>query len=462
MLMKYFSIIAATALAFSTATATAQTRMSLKSVSSIVKTLLRGGMVKAESSNADFTNMNAATTKPSQTSNYIYNGGTWKFVETTKTEYNKDGYVTATETTGTEGNARVEYTYDDSLDGFVTKTTSYTWDEASKSWTAPTVTSQVELTKNNKGRVTKETIYTYDEDSKTLEKEMEVDFEYALIGGKLYKISTTINSESEDGEGVSIPVSITILKWHKYNENKLFGFSLDGMESGFMADQDNQIESATMTMTMPLMGMSVPIAGTIKGTYGDTQTSMEVGMSALGQSMMKMVTTVNVTDQYGSTETNVSMESMGKEVLTSKTVSTNNEHGDCIKTETTSTGSEGLGDILGDASDEISDKDLNLSATYDYEYYTLPDNKVLKKSVVTNVKDKTTNEYKPTAKVDYWGYTDYVSGTTGIEKATGNSHNTANKAVYGINGEKLDNIPANVEKGVYIIKEGDKTIKIAK
>lgn len=457
--MRYFSFFAAAVLTCSTATA--QTRMSMTNVKSIVKTLLHGGIAKADN-NGSFDNMNAATTKPTLTTDYVYEGNTWKFSSTTKTEYNKNGYVTATETTGTEGMERVEYTYDDTLDGFVTKTTSFSWDETSKSWTNPIVTSQIELTKNDKGRVTKEIVYSYDEDTKTMEKEMEVDFEYALIGGKLYKISTTIEEEGDDGENISIPVSVTILKWHKYNENKLFSFSLDDLESGFLSDSDNQIESATMTMTMPIMGTNLPINGTIKGTYDDKKTTMEVNMLALGQSLLKMVATVDITDQYGSSETNISMDSMGQNMLTAKTVSTNNEHGDCIKTETSGTTSEGLGDIIGDASDDISSDDLNQSITYDYEYNTLPDNSVLRKSMTTNVMDKTTNEYKPTTKVDYWGYIDYVSGTTGIENITRNSNKTQNKAVYSINGEKMENIPSTTEKRVYILKEGSKTIKIAK
>lgn len=461
MLMRYFSIFATAALAFSTTVATAQTRMSITNVRSIVKTLLCGGVAKAEDNGGSFANMNSATTKPTHISDYVYQDNAWKFSSTTKTEYNQKGYVTATETTGTEGTSRVEYTYDDSLDGFVTKTTNYSWDEASKSWTNPIVTSQIELTKNDKGRVTKETVYTYDEDTKKLEKEMELDFEYALISGKLYKISTTIEEEGDNGENISIPVSVTIQKWHKYNENKLFNFSLDNMES-FLSDSDNQIESATLTLTMPIMGMNLPINGTVKGTYEDTKTNIEVNMSALGQSMMKMVMTANITDQYGSSETDISMDSMGQNVLTAKTVSTNNEHGDCIKTETSGTVSEDLGDITGGESADISADDLNQSITYDYEYYTLPDNSVLKKSMTTNVKDKTTNEYKPTTKTDYWGYIDYVFGTTGIESMTQNSNKTQNKAIYGINGEEMKNIPSNTEKRVYILKEGERTIKIAK
>ena len=459
--MRYFSFFAAAALSFSAATATAQTRMSMTNVESAIKALLHGVAAKANN-NGGLANMNSATTKPTQTTNYVYKDNSWKFSSTTKTEYNRKGYVTATETTGTDGAERVEYTYDDSLDGFVTKTTSYSWDEASKSWTNPVVTSQVELTKNDKGRVTKEIVYSYDEDTKTMEKEMEVNFEYALIGGKLYKISTTIEQDGDDGENISIPVSITILKWHKYNENKLFSFSLDGMENGFLSDSDNQIESATITMTMPIMGMNLPVTGTIKGTYEDTKTNMEVNMSALGQSLMKMVTTVNITDQYGSSETNISMDSMGEYALTAKTVSTNNEHGDCIKTETTGTVSEDLGDITGGGDTDISADDLNQSTTYDYEYYTLPDNTVLKKSMTTNVKDNTSGEYKPTAKIDYWGYIDYASETTGIQNTMQNSSRMQNKAIYGINGEKMNNIPSNAEKSVYILKEGGKTIKIAK
>ncbi len=458
--MKYFSFFAVAALTFSTTSATAQTRMSIMNVKSAIKALLNGRVAKADY-DGNFANMNSATTKPTHTTDYVYEDNAWKFSSTTKTEYNQKGYVTATETTGADKTERVEYSYDDSLDGFVTKTTSYSWDEASKSWTNPIVTSEVELTKNNKGRVTKEIVYTYDEETKSMEKEMEVDFEYAIISGKLNKISTTIEEEGDDGENISIPVSVTILKWHKYNENKLFSFSLDNME-GFLSDGDNQIESATLTMTMPIMGMNLPINGTVKGTYEETKTNMEVNMTALGQSLMKMVMTVNITDKYGSSETDISMDSMGQNALTAKTVSTNNEHGDCIKTETSGTTSGDLGDIAGDVSASISADDLNQSITYDYEYYTLPDNSVLKKSMTTNMKDKNTNEYKPTAKVEYWGYIDYASETTGIQNTTQDSSRTQNKAIYGINGEKVDNIPSNSEKRIYILKEGERTIKIAK
>lgn len=217
--MKYFSFFAVAALTLSTTSATAQTRMSIMNVKSAIKALLNGRVAKADY-DGNFANMNSATTKPTHTTDYVYEDNAWKFSSTTKTEYNQKGYVTATETTGADKTERVEYSYDDSLDGFVTKTTSYSWDEASKSWTNPIVTSEVELTKNNKGRVTKEIVYTYDEDTKSMEKEMEVDFEYAIISGKLNKISTTIEEEGDDGENISIPVSVTILKWHKYNEKQ--------------------------------------------------------------------------------------------------------------------------------------------------------------------------------------------------------------------------------------------------
>ena len=311
--------------------------------------------------------------------------------------------------------------------------------------------AKTELTRDDKGRVTKETVYAYDEDTKTLEKETEIEFGYALISGQMNSMKMTMTTEDETGNDMTIPVTLTILKWHSYNPNKLFTLPLDDMDPSAMFGSDNLIESATLSMTI----QNIPVTGTIKGEYTETSSTINFSIPLM---QMSMKTTMTITDSYGSNKTEMTMDMMGQNVMSSTITNTNNEHGDCIKTVSEGTTAEGL----PFADEEDADLDLNQTMTFDYEYTTLSDNKVLKSSMVTNVLDKKTNEMKPTAKVTYDLYTDYLTGTTGIGSIHKNTSTSEINAVYGINGVRMDKLPQGGEKGVYIIKNADRTIKVMK
>ena len=244
---------------------------------------------------------------------------------------------------------------------------------------------------------------------------------------------------------------MTILKWHSYNPDKLFTLPLDDMDPSAMFGSDNLIESATLSMTIE----NIPVAGTIKGEYTETSSTINFSIPLM---QMSMKATMTITDSYGSNKTEMTMDMMGQNVMSSTITNTNNEHGDCIKTVSEGTTAEGL----PFADKEDADLDLNQTMTFDYEYTTLSDNKVLKSSMVTNVLDKKTNEMKPTAKVTYDLYTDYLTGTTDIEGIHKNASTSEINAVYGINGARMDKLPQSGKKGVYIIKNADRTIKVMK
>ena len=82
--------------------------------------------------------------------------------------------------------------------------------------------------------------------------------------------------------------------------------------------------------------------------------------------------------------------------------------------------------------------------------------------MVVNSLDAQRNTFSPIQKVTYDEYVDYVSGATGIDKVTENASENQNKTFYRLDGTKVGNQLNSGEKGVYIVKEGDKTYKVAK
>lgn len=447
--MKYSTFIAAAALCLSATTTQAQTPKTMLKANKIINELFSGRAFRAAMPMAGAEAADLSSVKPAQTTTYAYANGSWIHLTTDKMEYDTKGNTTATETMGEEGKTRMVYTYDDKLEGCITQATSYSWNATTAAWENPTVMAKTELTRDDKGRVTKETVYAYDEDTKTLEKETEIEFGYALISGQMNSMKMTMTTEDETGNDMTIPVTLTILKWHSYNPDKLFTLPLDDMDPSAMFGSDNLIESATLSMTIE----NIPVAGTIKGEYTETSSTINFSIPLM---QMSMKTTMTITDSYGSNKTEMTMDMMGQNVMSSTITNTNNEHGDCIKTVSEGTTAEGL-----PFADE-EDLDLNQTMTFDYEYTTLSDNKVLKSSMVTNVLDKKTNEMKPTAKVTYDLYTDYLTGTTDIEGIHKNASTSEINAVYGINGARMDKLPQGGEKGVYIIKNADRTIKVMK
>ncbi len=434
--------------------AEAQVNNSMLKVNKIFKSLLLRNALKTDADGMNFDGLNVNTTKASRTTTYLYYNGNWNKQLSTKKEYNTKGYTTVTETQSEKEYTKLENTYDDILEGFVTKTTSYTWDKATSTWINPIVISQVDLTRDKKGRVTKKITYAYDEDTKELVKEAEVNYGYSIITGQMNSIKMTI-SEEEEGTETNIPMTITIQKWHNYNANKLFDYSIDDFGANNINDKDNQIESGTVTMTIG----NIPFTGTIKGEYTDTSSSFTFDII----SMMSINSKMNITDSYGSSETTISMDMAGTNIMSSTIKNTNNEHGDCIRTESTGTtnSDSDLFNVYSDFDDSDIDTDLNQTLTYDYEYYTLPDNNVMRKSMVMNILDKTSNEFKPTTKTTYDEYTDYVSKATGINSIK-NAGNGQINGIYSINGYKLDKLPNSTSRSVYIIKESGKTKKVIK
>lgn len=434
-------------------TASAQTFNVPRTFTSRVKATISKAIKKEYGivGSANTSGMSLSTTLPAQTTTYAYANGGWQKESTTKTEYNAKGYTTATETEVAGKKTRLVYEYDDKLEGFATKATQYSWDEGTSTWTNPVVAEQVELERDSKGRVTKETIYVYDEDSKELKKESEAEFGYSLLSGKMNSISTTIEDDSE-GTAVSVPLKLTIVKWYKYNENKLFNFTGESLNGGMLEDQDNLIEDATLTMTM----QNMPVTGTLKGTYTDTSEKMEVSLMG----MLNMTFTTTTTDAYGSYKEEITTSMFGQ--TTGQTITaTNNEYGDCVRVETAEVGggeeqTQALGDI------DIDDIDMNQVITMDYEYLSASEAGVLKKSMTVNSVDKETGEATPTQKVTYDEYVDYVSGATGIGLIRQNAAQSQNKAVYGVDGAFSGKSLAKDAKGVYIVKEGDKTYKVAR
>lgn len=452
--MKRFTLLSiAAAAAMAATTASAQTFNAPKAFTSKVKAAI-AKVIKKEYAivgAANTNGMNLSTTLPAQTTTYSYANGSWQKENTTKTEYNAKGYATATETEEAGAKTRVVYEYDDKLEGFATKATLYSWDETTSTWTNPVVAEQVELERDSKGRVTKETVYVYDDDTKALKKESEADFEYSLLTGKLSTLSTTIEDDSE-GTAVSVPLKLTILKWYKYDENKLFNFNGESLNGDILEDKDNLIESATLTMTMAGM----PITGTLKGTYTDNSEKMEVSLMGI----INMTFSTTTTDAYGSFKEEISMN-YGNETMGETITATNNEYGDCVRVETTEIGGgEASTQALGDIN--IDDVDMNQVITMDYEYLSTSTAGVLKKSMTVNSVDKETGTPTPTQKVTYDEYVDYVSGTTGIGSVRKNTATSQNKAVYGVDGTFSGKSLNKNFKGVYIVKEGDKTYKIAR
>lgn len=443
--MRKSTLTVALSLLFSTGSIYAQGVNEYNRIGNILKKAVVKNLSMPAKQDLKTTGMNLSTTKESKTTTYSYLNNNWKELNKSKFEYDKNGFTTATETSTYGQKKRTVNEYDDKLYGFVTKTTVYTWDNSISEWGNPTTTYSAELTRNSKGQVTKETIYTYNNDSESLEKEIELDFKYGW-NGKLNTISTFIEEE----DNVTIPISVSNIKWYKYDEDRLFTLLTSNDESTLLTDQYNMIESADISMTIN----NISVKGKLKGTYSEKQSKVSFSIPFLTQTIMSLEVTKSITDEYGSYELTISATTMGEEATATKITATNNEYGDCIRLE--SSGSENINDNVNDE----SGIDINQIVTKDYEYYTVAENKVLKKSVTTNLYDKKRQEFIPTTKVTYDEYIDYVSGTTNIRGTY--RLDDANNAVYSINGtftgKSFDNIP----KGFYIVKKQGKTVKIMK
>lgn len=463
--MKRIVLISSAMMALGTITASAQMPKLNAGIMSKIKSAM-AKVIKKESTivgNVATTGMDLKTTRPCKTTSYDYVNGAWQWDETTLTEYNSKGYVTATVTEDGDGKIRTENTYDDKLDGFVTKVTEYTWDAATSTWTNPTVVMSVELTRDEKGHVTKETIYSLDKDTKTLVNEGEYNFVYDSKTGELYSLSTVIEEKDEEsGEVTSVPLLISVQKWYKYNPNKIFDLGISDLEGDMLGDTENMIEKGTISITV----MNIPIIGTIRGEYTDTKSTITVKLNGI----LNVTMSNEKLDDYGSNRTDMTISSGTYNTMVETITETNNEHGDCIKVvseqaSTTGAKAAGIGDI-------DTDMDGNYTLTMDYEYlettskpaydFMTGNNGFIKKSMVVNRLDAQTNTFSPIQKVTYDEYVDYVSGATGIDKVTGNASENQNKTFYRLDGTKVGNQLNSGEKGVYIVKEGGRTYKVAK
>lgn len=442
--MRKPTLIIATSLLFSAGTIYAQGQSEYERIGSILKKIVTKNLPMPSKQDLATADMDLNTTKESKTTTYSYLNNEWKELSKNKYEYNNSGFTTATETSTYGQKKRTVNEYDDKLYGFVTQTTVYTWDKDLSEWSNPTITYSAELTRNSKGQVTKETIYTYNNDSGSLEKEVELDFKYGW-NGKLNTISTSIEEDN-----IAIPISISDIKWYKYDEDRLFSLFTSNDETTLLTDQYNMIESATVSMTID----EFSVKGKLKGTYSEKQSKVSLSIPILTQTLMSLEVAKSITDEYGSYELTISATTMGEEATAAKIIATNNEYGDCIKLETY--GSENDNNNVN----EESGIDTNQIVTMDYEYYSVAENKVLKKSVITNLYDKNRQTFIPTTKVSFDEYIDYVSGTTNIRNTSYQSD--ANNAIYSINGTFLGNDIRNLPKGAYIVKKQGKTVKTIK
>lgn len=464
--MKRIVLISSAMMALGTITASAQMPKLNAGIMSKIKSAM-AKVIKKESTivgNVATTGMDLKTTRPCKTTSYDYVNGAWQWDDTTQTEYNSKGYVTATVTEDGDGKIRTENTYDDKLDGFVTKVTEYTWDAATSTWTNPTVVMSVELTRDEKGHVSSEEIYILNEETNKLEREGNFSFTYNTETGILEYVSTYLEIEDEEtGKNTTLPVTLNIKKWYKYNENKLFTFDLDNIED-LLNNRDNMIERAIMSVT--INEFAVPVI--ITGEYTENKSTINFGVIMMTGSVSN-----EKLDDYGSNVTTIKIDENEGNSMTQTITKTNNEHGDCIKvvseesntTNTTGAKAAGIGDI-------DTDMDGNYTLTMDYEYlettskpaydFMTGNNGFIKKSMVVNRLDAQTNTFSPIQKVTYDEYVDYVSGATGIDKVTENASENPNKTFYRLDCTKVGNQLNSGEKGVYIVKEGDKTYKVAK
>lgn len=456
--MKKSTLLSIAIAAMTGTTANAQTVLGPRTINSRIKTAIARVINKEYGivGSANTSGMNLTTTLPSQTTSYSHDNGEWKKEKTDKTEYNAKGYTTSIVTEGIDSKTKIVYEYDDKLEGYITKATSYLWDNATSTWTDPMVISQNELTRDSKGRVTKEVTYAYSFSSKGLEKQSETNFEYSVLTGKMSSLSTTMEEDDESGATISVPLKLTILKWYKYDENKLFSFNESSLNGNLLDDKSNLIEDATLTMTI----QNMPMTGTLKGTYTDNSEKLEI--SLLG--MLTMTFSTTTTDSYGSFVEEITTSAFG-ESFGQTITATNNEYGDCVRLESKVIGddepnTETLDNTSGDDFN-IDDIDGNQLFTMDYEYLTTSTAGVLKKSMTVNNVDPTTNVATPTTKTTYDEYVDYVSGTTGIGSIKQNAVSSENKAVYGVDGTFAGKSLNKDTKGLYIVKEGDKTYKVA-
>lgn len=374
-----------------------------------------------------------ADLQPGTVKSYKYNNGSYSYEMTTNYTYNTLGNV-VTEKQWSDENGMVQILaneYDNVEPDFVTKTTATIYETpASTTPYSETVELRRDVTRNDKGQVTQVENWTANDTNTGLELDSKVTFEYGA-DGKANKISTT-EYDSEEGD---MTITMNNIVWEEYNGDLLSIFGSDNLDNIFM-EPDNLLKSADLEMTLDDM----TVIGSATGTYTDNKSELTMSFYMFGMSVMDMTISMETTDDNGSFVSNITTSSMGESADLVSTEVVCNDKGDVVK----NTSYSGTGDA----------RKIVESNEYEYSYNSTTG--LIDYTIVSDY-DTDTKAYQPLYKLEYSDYVD-VTGINGVAANTADGKT----AVYNMQGMCVGNSLHNQPSGMYIMKQGGKSVKVIK
>lgn len=212
-------------------------------------------------------------------------------------------------------------------------------------------------------------------------------------------------------------------------------FGSDNLDNIFM-EPDNLLKSADLEMTLDDM----TVIGSATGTYTDNKSELTMSFYMFGMSVMDMTISMETTDDNGSFVSNITTSSMGESADLVSTEVVCNDKGDVVK----NTSYSGTGDA----------RKIVESNEYEYSYNSTTG--LIDYTIVSDY-DTDTKAYQPLYKLEYSDYVD-VTGINGVAANTADGKT----AVYNMQGMCVGNSLHNQPSGMYIMKQGGKSVKVIK
>lgn len=382
--------------------------------------------------------VNPARWQPQTEKYYLYYSDSgFEYLSTHNKTYNKHGLV-VTDKEWTDENSEMrlsKYEYDIMNTSVVTKRTEETYDTPSAAEPSHIyVSKRVDVTRNEKFWETLVENYGPNSSYTGLELESKIEFGYPATGGKCNKIAVTTYDD-----GVAQTITLSNIVW-KTNNGMLLNLFCGDDTDNLLSDYRNLIKSADVQLSAD----GVSASGTLTTNYsdGDKKREMTLEVAAGGEPILKQCSCYEVKDNYGSFVSTNLVESAGEEPEYDCTVMTYNDKQELLE-ESYYTGTS------------ESDRQLSNSSKYEYSYNGetgRADN------VLVTQYDQNTGDYVLTYKVEF---SDYFDIFTSVKSAAAESLG-GKTAVYNAQGMYVGSSAENLVPGLYIVKQGGKSFKLAK
>ena len=426
-----FTLFAATTMVCATLTVNAQTPARQKAMKHAVASLKASFLQHNKQTRKALKAADNQNMKWTAGATYSYEDGQWTKTVDNKQEYNALGLPTVTyyiNATASKMASRYTYKYDTQDPTLLVEAMFAVGNYGQDNWENTRVEDKRDLTRNKDNQI--EEVVVYDDSSSpwSLKKDMS-DQLYYNADGSLDKIIETIHDE-EDGD---ITITYTDFVWDRTNKKYYYAIDEDKYYEG-----ENRIKSMKGSVTQS--GMTIKAEVNVnydeQGGYTAALKGMYMGMTVSTYTIKKTYTDAN--GSYVLTEHD---QSMGEEDEYDKTTCTYDEHKNLVAEEEKSGNDENY--MNDDGKQKI-----------DYEY----DEAGLVKTAVYYQFDYESNTYEPYKKLEYTEYKDVTAGISSAVAAPA----AADTRVYSIDGTYMGNAVEGLNHGIYVVKQGNKTVKIAR